>query len=89
MLFTEARANPVLTSRREAAQTALMNAVLQQETRARPAVDPHLARVGAAMFTGAMVELAQQWLSGNLGRDLDAVVDHASTLALAVSPEPS
>jgi hypothetical protein len=24
-----------------------------------------------------MAELAQQWLAGNLGADLDAVVDHA------------
>ncbi|MBA9006299.1 TetR/AcrR family transcriptional regulator [Thermomonospora cellulosilytica] len=83
VLFTEARANPVLAARRQAAQTALMDAVLHQETRTRPAADPHLARVGAAMFTGAMVELAQQWLAGGLGDDLDAVVDHATALLLA------
>ncbi|GAA2873567.1 TetR/AcrR family transcriptional regulator [Streptosporangium fragile] len=83
VLFTEARANPVLTARRQATQTALMDAVLQQETRTRPATDPRLARVGAAMFTGAMVELAQQWLAGSLGDDLDAVVEHAAALLLA------
>ncbi|GIH81328.1 TetR/AcrR family transcriptional regulator [Planobispora longispora] len=80
VLFTEARANPVLIARRQAAQTALMDAVLRQETRTRPAADPRLARVGAAMFTGAMVELAQQWLTGGLGDDLDAVVEHAAAL---------
>ena len=32
--------------------------------------------VGAAMYTGAMAELAQQWLTGHLGDDLDAVLDH-------------
>ncbi|GAA4150496.1 TetR/AcrR family transcriptional regulator [Actinomadura keratinilytica] len=80
VLFTEARANPVLAARRQATQTALMDEVLDQEARTRPAVDPRLARVGAAMFTGAMVELAQQWLAGSLGDDLDAVVDHATLL---------
>jgi hypothetical protein len=29
-----------------------------------------------------MAELAQQWLAGNLGDDLDAVVDHAIALIL-------
>ena len=28
------------------------------------------------MLAGAMAELAQQWLAGNLGSDLDAVVDY-------------
>ena len=38
--------------------------------------------VRAALFTGAMAELAQQWLAGNLGDDLDAVVDVALRLLL-------
>ncbi|PQM46848.1 hypothetical protein C1Y40_02977 [Mycobacterium talmoniae] len=38
------------------------------------------AQVGAAMYTGAMAELAQQWLAGNLGDDLDAVTEHAVRL---------
>jgi AcrR family transcriptional regulator len=83
VLFTEARANPVLADRRQATQTALMDAVLQEETHTRPAADPRAARVGAAMFTGAMVELAQQWLAAALGDDLDVVVDHAAALLLA------
>ncbi len=37
--------------------------------------DPLPAKVRAAMFTGAMAELAQQYLAGNLGDDLDRVVD--------------
>ena len=36
--------------------------------------------MGAAIFTGAMAELAQQWLTGSLGDDLDVVVDHALAL---------
>ena len=30
-----------------------------------------------ALFTGAMSQLVEQWLSGRLGDDVDAVVDHA------------
>ena len=40
-----------------------------------PDAEPVAAMVGAAMYTGAMAELAQQWLAGRLGSDLDAVVD--------------
>jgi hypothetical protein len=38
------------------------------------------------MFTGAMVELAHQWLAGALGDDLEVVVEHAAALLLAQSP---
>lgn len=74
VLFTEARANPVLAGRRAIAQEGLREAVL---TEAGPNADPVATQVGAAMFTGAMAELAQQWLAGHLGDDLDAVVEHA------------
>src|SRR5690606_39656255 len=40
--------------------------------------------IAATMFTGAMTELAQQWADGRLGQDLDAVVDHAVALSLAM-----
>jgi hypothetical protein len=49
---------------------------------AHAGIRPVAAAVGAAIFTGAMAELAQQWLAGNLGDDLDAVVDHAIALIL-------
>ncbi|GFG52217.1 TetR family transcriptional regulator [Mycolicibacterium agri] len=82
VLFTEARANPVLAARREAAQEQLRQGVLTEGGRLTPNSDPIAAAVGAAIFTGAMAELAQQWLAGNLGDDLDAVVDHAVALVL-------
>ena len=82
VLFTEARANPVLTERRSAAQELLRESVLTEGGRLTPEFDPIAAAVGAAIFTGAMAELAQQWLAGNLGDDLDAVVDHALALVL-------
>lgn len=77
VLFTDARANPVLTERRAALQDQLLDAVLAEGARLHPGSDPVAARVGAAMYTGAMAELAQQWLSGALGTDLDVVVDTA------------
>jgi AcrR family transcriptional regulator len=82
VLFTEARANPVLAERRAAAQELLREGVLTEGSRLTPESDPVAAAVGAAIFTGAMAELAQQWLTGSLGDDLDAVVDHAIALIL-------
>jgi AcrR family transcriptional regulator len=82
LLFTDARTNPVLAARRAASQDLLREAVLTEGWRVRPGADAVAARVGAAMYTGAMAELAQQWLTGALGDDLDAVVDAALTLVL-------
>ncbi|WP_348731002.1 TetR/AcrR family transcriptional regulator [uncultured Mycolicibacterium sp.] len=82
VLFTDARANPVLTERRAATQDLLREAVLTEGWRLHPDSDAVAALVGAAMYTGAMAELAQQWLAGHLGDDLDAVVDHALALVL-------
>jgi AcrR family transcriptional regulator len=82
VLFTDARANPVLTERRALTQDLLRDVVLTESGHIKPASDPVAARVGASMYTGAMAELAQEWLNGNLGDDLDAVVDHALRLVL-------
>jgi AcrR family transcriptional regulator len=82
VLFTEARANPVLAVRREVAQEALRQMVLSEREQAHPSDDSVATLVAAAMYTGAMAELAQQWLSGNLGDDLDIVVDHTVRLVL-------
>ena len=82
ILFTDARANPVLAARRTATQDLLREAVLSEGGRLHPGSDPVAAQIGAAMYTGAMAELAQQWLSGNLGDDLEVVVDYALRLVL-------
>ncbi|MEE4021877.1 TetR family transcriptional regulator [Gordonia sp. PKS22-38] len=82
ILFTEGRAHPVLAARRAATQDLLMDLVLAETASARPAPDPLTLRTGAAMFTGAMAELAQQWLTGTLGDDLDAVVYRTVALVL-------
>jgi hypothetical protein len=82
VLFTDARANPVLQARRAATQDLLREGVLTEGWRLNPGSDPVAAEVGAAMYTGAMAELAQQWLAGHLGDDVDRVVDYALSLVL-------
>jgi len=82
VLFTEARANPVLAARRDIAQETLRQLVVFEREHAHPGDAPVATAVAAAMYTGAMAELALQWLSGNLGDDLDAVVEHAVRLVL-------
>ena len=77
LLFTDAPANAVLAERRSATQAVLFQLVVDEDARLNPDVDPVSARVGAALFTGAMSELVQQWLAGRLGDDVDVVVDHA------------
>jgi AcrR family transcriptional regulator len=82
LLVTGGRTNRVLAARRAATRAHLLESVLVEDDRIHPGLNPVLARVGAAMYTGAMSELAQQWLDGTLGTDLDAVVDHAVELVL-------
>src|SRR5262245_34576671 len=82
VLFTDARANPVLAARRAATQDLLREGVLTEGWRLNPGSDPVATEVGAAMYTGAMAELAQQWLAGHLGDDLDRVVEYALNLVL-------
>lgn len=72
----------MLAARRRATQDMLRQGVLSEGWRLNPRSDPVAAEVAAAMYTGAMAELAQQWLAGHLGGDLDAVVDYASKLVL-------
>uniref|UniRef100_UPI003D918E40 TetR/AcrR family transcriptional regulator n=1 Tax=Gordonia sp. B7-2 TaxID=3420932 RepID=UPI003D918E40 len=81
VLFTEARANPVLAQRRAATQELLRELAVAENQMHEP--DATTNGVRAAMFTGAMAELAQQWLTGGLGTDLDAVVDVAVNLMLS------
>jgi AcrR family transcriptional regulator len=94
VLFTEARGNEVLAARRRAAETALLDVVIASSRGPRDGGPrdegprdggPRLpVLVAGMMFTGAMSELAQQWADGHLGTDLDAVVEHAVELSLAL-----
>ncbi|MCW1958618.1 MAG: TetR/AcrR family transcriptional regulator [Mycobacterium sp.] len=82
ILFTQGRANRVLADRRSKARDQLRELVLDEGRRTDPRSGRAGLEVGAAMYTGAMAELAQQWLAGTLGDDLDAVVDHSVRLLL-------
>lgn len=86
VLFTDARANPVLATRRAVAQDLLRELVLTESGQVFPDSDPVATRVGAAMYTGAMAELAQDWLAGHLGDDLDTVVKYAFRLVMRSAP---
>ncbi|WP_084219389.1 TetR/AcrR family transcriptional regulator [Spirillospora albida] len=83
VLFAEARGNEVLAARRRAAQTGLLEGLVEL-TRIESSVTGLPVVIAATMFTGAMAELAQQWADGRLGDDLDAVVDRAVALSLAL-----
>lgn len=88
ILFTEARGNAVLAARRATARDQLRELVLTESTRIDPASEQVAREVGAAMYAGAMAELANQWLAGHLGDDLDAVVTHAVRLLLPEQNTP-
>ena len=76
LLFTDARANSVLTQRRWATQDVLYRMVIREDSRLDADTDTIATTVAAALFTGAMAELVTQWLLGNLGTDVDAVTDY-------------
>ncbi|MFI5953004.1 TetR/AcrR family transcriptional regulator [Cryptosporangium sp. NPDC051539] len=76
VLFADA---PSLGARRRAAEQSLLDGLVARSGNPRL---PTL--VAATLFTGAMTELARQWADGRLGSDLDAVVDTAVELALAL-----
>ena len=88
ILFTEARGNSVLAARRAAARDELRELVLTESTRSDPESEQLAREVTAAMYAGAMAELANQWLAGQLGDDLDAVVTHAVRLLLPEQNAP-
>lgn len=83
ILFTDGRTNPVLAQRRTKARDQLRELVLNEGRRSLTHGSDRVGwEVGAAMYAGAMAELAQQWLDGTLGTDLDAVVDASVRLLL-------
>lgn len=82
ILFTEARTNPVLAERRSKTQDHLRESILRERPRIDPESDWLATEIGAAMYAGAMAELARQWLAGSLGGDLDAVVGHTLRMLL-------
>ena len=62
------------------AQDNLRELVLSEGRRTSPETNSVATEVGAAMYAGAMAELARQWLAGTLGDALAAVVNQAVAL---------
>lgn len=82
VLFTAAGANPVFASRRQAAKDQLRRIVLTDRQRGFPQSDPMSNEVEAAIYVGAMSEMAREWATGALGTDLDLVADAAVRLLM-------
>lgn len=87
ILFTESRTNPVLAARRAVTQDQLRKSVLH-DTPVSSTTDRVADLVSAAMYAGAMAELAQEWLLGTLGEDTEAVVQAAVELLMPSVPAP-
>lgn len=83
VLFTDARAHPVLAQRLAGLQGLLYHLAIAEDDKRFGDIDPRAKMVGAALFTGAMTELVVQWLAGRLGDDLDAVIDYTLERVLA------
>jgi hypothetical protein len=64
--------------------TTLAVAILASRVESVESGPPLPVVIAATMFVDAMTELAQQWADGRLGDDLDAVVDDAVELTLAL-----
>lgn len=84
LLFTEAPESSVLTERRRAALRTLIDMAVLGSQASGQVTDPLTANVLAALFGGAMLELANEWAAGRLGRDLDRVVELAYRMSLAM-----
>lgn len=82
VLFTAAGGNPVFASRRAAAKDQLRKIVLTDRRRIFPQSDPMSNEVEAAIYVGAMSEMAREWATGSLGTDLDLVADAAVRLLM-------
>ena len=77
VLFAGAGTNPMFASRRAAAKNQLRRVILTDRRRIDPKSDPMAREVEAAIYVGALSEMAREWTIGALGDDLDLVVDAA------------
>lgn len=77
VLFAGVGANPAFASRRIAAKDQLRRLILTDRRRIDPQPEPMANEVEAVMYVGAMTWMARGWAAGELGTDLDLVVDAA------------
>ena len=67
----------LILGRRAAAKNQLRRMILADLRRIDPKSDPMSREVEAAIFVGALSEMAREWTIGALGNDLDLVLDVA------------
>ena len=77
VLFAGVGANPAFASRRIAAKDQLRRLIFTDRRRVDPQPEPMANEVEAVMYVGAMTWMARGWAAGELGTDLDLVVDAA------------
>ena len=77
VLFAGVGANPAFMSRRIAAKDQLRRLILTDRSRIDPQPEPMANEVEAVMYVGAMTWMTRGWAAGELGTDLDLVVDAA------------
>ena len=82
VLFAGVGANPAFASRRVAAKDQLRRLILTDRQRIDPQPNPMANEVEAVMYVGAMTWMARGWAAGELGDDLDLVVDAAVRLLM-------
>jgi AcrR family transcriptional regulator len=84
VLFAGVGANPAFASRRLAAKDQLRKLILDDRRRIDPQPDPMANEVEAVMYVGAMTWMTRGWAAGELGDDLELVVDAAVRLLMPV-----
>jgi AcrR family transcriptional regulator len=84
VLFAGVGANPAFASRRLAAKDQLRKLILNDRRRIDPQPDPMANEVEAVMYVGAMTWMTRGWAAGELGDDLDLVVEAAVRLLMPV-----
>ena len=77
VLFAGVGANPAFASRRIAAKDQLRRLIFTARRRVDPQPEPMANEVEAVMYVGAMTWMTRGWAAGELGTDLDLVVDAA------------
>lgn len=80
VLFAGAGANSVFTARRAAAKRQLRRMIITDRRRSGEDYDSVTREIEAAIYVGALSEMAREWATGSLGTDLDRVVDSAMRL---------
>ena len=85
ILYSEALGNEALNLRRIRTGQALVEMVLQDNSRRDVgAQDEHIGRLGAAVLVGGFSELLVAWLGGRIDLTVEQLIDDATEVFLAV-----